>query len=275
MLSIITLNELAGILPNASEHGPLVDHMLEVCHWFMLALFVGWITYFFIAIWKFHKSRNPKADYHGVRSHASTHIEFSVVLIEAVLLLGFALPLWGRRVNDIPQTGDKLEVRCIAEQFKWYFHYPGADGKFGRQHIRFITLANPLGIDPNDESSKDDFVSINELHLVNHKPTVVRVSSRDVIHGLALQQMRIQQDAMPGMEIPQWFRPIKTGSWEIICAQLCGQGHYGMRATYTVEEQKEFDVFQKDMLDLKAANAGNAASAVPAAEAKPAAPEQK
>ena len=269
MLSIITLNELLGILPNASEHGPLVDHMLEVCHWFMLALFAGWITYFFITIFKFHKSRNPKADYHGVRSHASTHIEFSVVLIEAVLLLGFALPLWGRRVNDIPQTGEKLEVRCIAYQFGWFFHYPGPDGKFGRQNTRFMSNANQLGIDPNDENGRDDFVSPNDLHLVNHKPTVVRVSSRDVIHGLALQQMRIQQDAMPGMEIPQWFRPIKTGTWEIICAQLCGQGHYAMRASYTVEEQKEFDTFQKDALDLKAANAANAA---PAADAKPAAP---
>ncbi len=264
MLEFFNINKRIGILPNASEHGPLVDHMLEVCHWFMLALFVGWTTYFFIAIWKFHKSRNPKADYHGVRSHASTHIEFSVVLIEAVLLLGFALPLWGKRVNDIPQTGDKLEVRCIAYQFGWYFHYTGTDGLFGRQNMRFLSNANPLGIDPNDENGKDDFVTTNDLHLVNHKPTVVRVSSRDVIHGLALHQMRIQQDAMPGMEIPQWFRPIKTGTWEIICAQLCGQGHYQMRATYTVEEQKDFDAFQKEALDLKAANSPNVASAAPA-----------
>jgi cytochrome c oxidase subunit 2 len=173
---------------------------------------------------------NP-ADYHGVRSHAST-ISASVVLVEAVILLGFALPLWGRRTNDIPIAGDRLEVRCIAYQFGWYFHYAGPDGKFGRQHTEAISGTNPLGIDPNDANGKDDYVS-NELHLVNHKATVVRVSSRDVIHGLALQQMRIQQDAMPGMEIPQWFRPIKTGTWEIICAQLCGIGHSAMRATYT------------------------------------------
>jgi len=256
------LNRLSGILPNASEHGPLVDHMLEFCHWFMLALFVGWTTYFFIAIWKFHQKRNPKADYHGVRNHASTHIEFSVVLLEAVILLGFALPLWGRRVNDIPQTGDRLEVRCIGYQFGWYFHYSGPDLKFGKQSPRFVTGANPLGIDPG-EDGKDDFVT-NELHLVVHKPTVVRVSSRDVIHGLALHQMRIQQDAIPGMEIPQWFRPIKTGSWEIMCAQLCGGGHYSMRAIYVVEDQAAFDAFQKDALDLKTLNAGPAAPTPPA-----------
>jgi cytochrome c oxidase subunit 2 len=79
-----------------------------------------------------------------------------------------------------------------------------------------------------------------------------------------LQQMRIQQDAMPGMEIPQWFRPIKTGTWEIICAQLCGTGHSAMRATYTVQTQKEFDDFQKEQLGLKNANAAQAPAAVPA-----------
>lgn len=265
------LNRLLGILPNASEHGPLVDHMLEFCHWFMLLLFVGWITYFFIAITKFHKSRNPKADYHGVRSHASTHLEFSVVLIEAVILLGFALPLWGTRVNEIPSTGDRLEVRCIAYQFGWFFHYPGVDGRFGKQNNRYLSSGNPLGIDPNDESGKDDFVTTNELQLVNHKPTVVRVSSRDVIHGLALQEMRIQQDAIPGSEIPQWFRPIKEGSWEIICAQLCGQGHYSMKAKYTVANQAAFDSFQKDALDLKALNAGPAAPAAAPTTPAPAA----
>lgn len=267
------LNKLLGIVPSASEHAPIVDHMLEFCHWFMLVLFVGWITYFFITIWKFHKSRSPKADYHGVRSHASTHIEFSVVLIEAVILLGFALPLWGRRVNDIPDTGDRLEVRCVAEQFRWLFHYPGPDGKFGKQSTAFINNGNPLGIDPNDPNSKDDYVTTNDLHLVNHKPTVVRVSSRDVIHGLALHEMRIQQDAMPGMEIPQWFRPVKTGTWQIICAQLCGARHYAMMASYTVQEQADFDVFQKEMLDLKAANTAPAAPATgapasPAVEGK-------
>ena len=265
------LNRLLGILPSASEHAPLVDHMLEFCHWFMLALFIGWTTYFFITIFKFHKSRNPKADYHGVRSHASTHIELSVVLIEAVILLGFGLPLWGHRVTEFPANVDKLEVRCIAYQFGWFFHYPGPDGKFGRQSVNYLSNSNPLGIDPNDPDGKDDYVSPNELHLINHKPTIVRVSSRDVIHGLALQQMRIQQDAMPGMEIPQWFRPVKTGTWEIICAQLCGSGHYAMKAIYTVQEQKEFDEFQAELLKMKAsasdANAP-APAAAPAAEHK-------
>jgi cytochrome c oxidase subunit 2 len=246
------LNKLMGMLPNHSEHGKEIDHMLNFCHWFMLILFVGWISYFLYTIFRFRKSRQPKADYHGVRNHVSTHLEASVIIIEAVILLGFGLPLWGKRVNEIPE-GEKesaLKIRAIGYQFGWYFHYAGADGKFGRQHTRFITGSNVLGLDPTDSDGADDIVAAGTLHLINHEATVVRVSSRDVIHGFALHEMRIQQDAIPGTEAPSWFRPVSTGEWQIICAQLCGGGHSGMAAKYIVEEKKDFDVWYKEQLDF-------------------------
>ena len=246
----LDLNQLMGMLPNHSEHGKEIDHMLNFCHWFMLLLFVGWTAFFLYTIWRFHKSRNPRADYHGVRNHVSTHLEAGVVIIEAVILLGFALPLWGKRVNEIPlrEQDDALKIRCIGYQFAWYFHYAGPDGKFGRQHVRFITGENPLGVDPTDPDGADDVVVnslVEPMHLINHKATVCRVSSRDVIHGFALHQMRIQQDAIPGTEAPQWFRPVSTGEWQIICAQLCGASHSLMKAGYLVEEQKSFDDWYK------------------------------
>src|SRR4030095_2353557 len=119
------LNEWMGLLPNASEHGYLADHMLEFCHWFMLLLFVGWVTFFLFTIVRFHRSRNPRASYHGVKSKASAHLEFTVVLVEAVLLLGFALPLWHQRVapEQWPDKDRALRVRAVGEQFQWNFHY--------------------------------------------------------------------------------------------------------------------------------------------------------
>ena len=247
------LNKLMGMLPNHSEHGKEIDHMLNFCHWFMLLLFVGWGSFYLYTIFRFRKSRHPKADYHGVRTHLSTHLEVGVVIIEAVILLGFALPLWGKRVNEIPEgeKADALKVRAIGYQFGWYFHYAGADGKFGRQHISFIQSPNVLGLDPTDPDGADDIVvADNQLHLINHKATVVRVSSRDVIHGFALHQMRIQQDAIPGTEAPQWFRPVSIGEWQIICAQLCGAGHSTMQAKYVVEEQKAFDEWYAGQLEF-------------------------
>lgn len=242
------LNTLMGQVPNAAEHGYLIDNMLEFCHWFMLTLFVGWSTFFLITLIRFHKSRHPKADYHGVRTHASTHLEFMVVLVEAVLLLGFALPLWGNRTNEFPKD-DAITIHVIAEQFKWNFHYPGPDGFFGPQSSSLVSASNPVGIDFKQRTGKDDIVS-NELHLPFNRPVILEVTSKDVIHSVSLQSMRAGQDAIPGSRIPMWFRPIKTGTFEIICGQLCGSGHYGMKAQMIVESQADFDGWLQEMAQL-------------------------
>jgi len=89
MSSLALINEFLGQPPNASSHGYQIDHILEFCHWFMGALFLGWSAFFIFVLIRFRKRRHPVADYHGVKSGISTHLEFSVVLIEAVLLVGF------------------------------------------------------------------------------------------------------------------------------------------------------------------------------------------
>ena len=245
------LNKLLNIVYNASEHGRSVDHMLEFCHWFMLLLFIGWGTFLSVAIFRFRASRNPKANYHGITGHASTHAEFSVVLIEAALLLGFALPLWGKRVVEAPEQGEALRVRAIGEQYAWNFHYPGKDGKFGRQKASLVSASNPLGLDPADENSGDDVVSKNELFAVNHRPIVVEITSKDVIHAVSIKHMRIAQDAIPGTKVPIWFRPVKAGKYEIVCAQLCGGGHYAMRSHLIVDSQEKVDGFLNELSQMQ------------------------
>src|SRR6187397_1979569 len=100
------INEFLGQPPNVSEHGFQVDHILGFCHWFMGALFVGWTASVISVLIRFRRSRHPVADHEGVKSGISSHLEFAAVLIEAVLLIGFAVPLWGRFVNDFPDTKD-------------------------------------------------------------------------------------------------------------------------------------------------------------------------
>jgi len=256
------LNHLMGMPQSASEHGFLIDHMLEVCHWFMLALFVGWSTFFFFTLFRFHKSRHPKADYHGVKTKASTHIEFMVVLIEAVLLLGFGLPLWGARVKAFPKEKDAQVVRVTGQQFTWIFHYPGPDGVFGRQDLYLISPSNDIGLDPNDPAGKDDIIARNELHLLVNKPVILEIGSKDVIHSLSLQSMFTGQDAIPGTMTPIWFLPIRTGQFEIICGQLCGLGHYAMRGEMFVDSPEDYAAWLKE----------NAPAAPPTASTAPAAP---
>src|ERR1700748_1819374 len=217
MLSLI--NELLGQPPNASEHGYQIDHIIEFSHWFMAALFVGWSAYFIYVLFRFRKSRQPRADHEGVKSGISTHLEFSVVLIDAVLLVGFAIPIWAKRVNEFPTTKNAILVHAVGQQFNWNFHMPGGDGKFGRRDVHLVSNNNPLGIDWNDPAAKDDLVFSGELHVPVDRPVIVDVSSKDVIHNFALPHMRIPQDALPGSIIPMWFKPIKTGTFEIVCGQ--------------------------------------------------------
>lgn len=247
-LAFFSINHLLGLPPVASEHGGMVDHMMEVLNWFMLILFLGWSTFLVIVFTKFHKSKHPKADYVGVRGHASTHIEIGVVIVEAILLLGFAFPLWARQSVDYPTGGDVVKLRAVGEKFLWNFQYAGLDKSLGRMHLKYVDNAggNPVGRDLKDANGKDDFVKGGTLTLPVGRPVIIDVTSKDVIHNLAMVSMRAAQDATPGVHGHLWFKPTKTGTWDIICGQLCGPGHSSMRASLEVIPQKDFDEFLKD-----------------------------
>ncbi|HEX4697153.1 MAG TPA: hypothetical protein VH254_05730 [Candidatus Udaeobacter sp.] len=250
MNSLALINEFLGLPPNASFHGYQIDHIIEFCHWFMGALFVGWSTFFIYVLIRFRKRRQPSADHLGVRSGISTHLEFSVVLIEAVLLLGFAIPLWAKRVNQFPPGKEALLVHVVAQQFSFNYHLPGPDGAFGRRDVGFVSNTNPLGIDPNDPAGKDDIVTSGELHVPLNRPVIAELSSKDVIHDYFVPAMRIGGDAIPGSLIPIWFTPIKTGSYEVVCAQLCGLGHYSMKGTLVVDTPQEYEAWLKERAEL-------------------------
>src|SRR5438067_1868854 len=105
------MSKLLGLPVLASEHGRTVDDLIIYVHWLMIALFVGWLAYFAYALFRFHRSRNPKADYLGVRSHASSYIEGAVALVEAVLLLGIAIPFWAKAVDKFPKKEDSTNIQ--------------------------------------------------------------------------------------------------------------------------------------------------------------------
>jgi cytochrome c oxidase subunit 2 len=272
MSSLALINEFLGQPPNASSHGYQIDHILEFCHWFMAALFFGWSAFFIFVLIRFRKRRQPGADHMGVRSGISTHLEFSVVLIEAVLLLGFAIPLWARRVNQFPPGKEALLVHVVAQQFSFNYHLPGPDGQFGRRDVGFVSNSNPLGLDPNDPAGKDDIVTTGELHVPVNRPVIAELSSKDVIHDFFLPSMRIAGDAIPGSLIPIWFTPIKTGTDEVICGQLCGLGHYGMKGTLVVDTPQDYQAWLKERAELS----GGAQSVPPPGAPSPAPkPENK
>ena len=271
MSSLALINELIGLPPNASEHGYQIDHIIEFCHWFMGALFLGWSVFFIYVLLRFRKGKHPVADHEGVKSGISTHLEFAVVLIEAVLLVGFAIPLWAKRVNQFPETKDAILIHAVGQQFNWNFHLPGPDGQFGRREIALVSNSNPLGLDPNDPAAKDDIVVLGELHVPVNRPVIIELSSKDVIHNFALPHMRMAQDAIPGQIIPMWFKPTKPGTYEVVCGQLCGLGHYGMKGSLVVDNPEEYQAWLKERVELSGTQTAPAPTERPPGE-PPAAP---
>lgn len=250
------MTEWLGLPAIAATHGAQIDSLLGWIHIFMLILFVGWGAFFVYVLVRFRKSRNPVADHHGVRSHASSYVEGAVLLVELVLLFAFSIPLWAARVDELPSDREALVVQVTAEQFAWNVRYPGPDGVFGRTDITKIDLqTNPLGLDRSDPAAKDDVTTLNQLYLPVNKPVIIRLRSKDVIHAFGVPEFRVKQDAVPGLTIPIWFIPdvttaemrTRTGNpefqYEIACAQLCGLGHFRMRGFVTVQTPEEFQTW--------------------------------
>lgn len=240
------MGKLLGLPVLASEHGQHVDDLIIYVHWLMIVLFVGWLAYFAYTLFRFHHSRNPKADYFGVKNHASNYIEGAVALVEGILLVGVAIPFWAQAVDKFPTESESTRIQIVAQQFNWNVRYPGKDGIFGKQDMHLVSDQNIFGVDPNDPNGKDDVQTINEVHVPfvkgadgKTKPVIIYISSKDVVHSFKVIALRVTQDAIPGMRIPIWFRPTQEGRFQINCAQLCGNSHSQMSVGMLVVESQE------------------------------------
>ena len=229
-----------GLPVQASTHAAEIDQMTSLVHWLMAILFIGWGAFFIYVLVRFRKSANPTASYAGAKGKISKGLEVAVAVIEVVLLVFYAIPAWAKRVKAFPTENEALVVRVIAHQFAWEIHYPGPDGKFGRTDESLVAADNLIGIDRRDPDAKDDVVTSNQLNLPVDRPVLVHLTSQDVIHSFGLYEMRVKQDAVPGLSMPVWFIPNRVGDYEITCSQLCGLGHFRMRGFVTIQSQADF-----------------------------------
>jgi cytochrome c oxidase subunit II len=240
-----------GLPVAASAHAGDIDEMIALTHWLMLILFVGWGVYFVFVLFRFRRGANPKASYAGAKGKISKGTEVAVAIVEVLLLVFYAIPAWAKRVRAFPSENEAVVVRVVSEQFAWNVQYPGPDGRFGRTDIKLVSADNPLGLDRTDAAAKDDVTTINQLNLPVDRPVLVHLSTKDVIHSFGLFEMRVKQDAIPGMQIPVWFIPNRVGQYEIACSQLCGLGHFRMRGFVTIQSaadyQKWFDEQEKEL----------------------------
>jgi cytochrome c oxidase subunit 2 len=225
----------------ASAHAAALDNVLRAVHVHMAVQAVAWGAFFVYCLIRFRRRSGRAAAHQGLRPLLPALAIGLVVVGDAVLLAASALPVWFARAAPPPDMPAAIEVRVVAEQFAWNIQYPGPDRIFGRTSPALVSASNPLGIDRTDAAARDDVGLLNTLMLPVGHPVVVHLTARDVIHSFTLNEMRVKQDAVPGLVVRTWFTPTVTGKWEIACSQLCGLGHYRMRGEYSVMSGEEWD----------------------------------
>ena len=230
----------------ASQHAAILDKEL---HWALIDSGILFLSAQFVLaalIWRSKdQSRRVRPFHRGV----PIAIWIATVFIALEL---FSTATLGRRswgaMYDASITPQTLRVQAMGQQFAFYFRYPGPDGKFGPVHVDKIdpSIANYFGLNrTSDATSRDDVVTASSLILPVNRPVELLLLSQDVIHGFYVRELRIQQDMVPGMEIPVHFTATKIGKYEIVCTQLCGTGHYRMRAYLEVISESDFDKWMR------------------------------
>jgi cytochrome c oxidase subunit 2 len=234
----------------ASEHAADFDAVLRSVHAHMAIQALAWGAFFIYCLFRFRASRQPEPSTSSLPTALPVVAIALVILGDALVLATAALPAWTSRVH-LPDAAQRpLEVRVVAEQFAWNVHYPGPDGRFGPTSDALISATNPLGIDRRSQAARDDIGLANILTVPLGRPTIVHLTSRDVVHSFTLNEMRIRQDATPGLLVRTWFTPTSAGSWEIGCSQLCGLGHYRMRGAFRVVSEDEWTTWQAREVSL-------------------------
>ena len=176
-------------------------------------------------------------------SHGNNTMEFLWTLATLVLFVGlgiYAERAWAE-VHFRGASPGALQIEVQGQQFKWYFRYPGPDGKFGRLGAQYVKDSdqNFFGLDPNDQAGKDDLVSPVIAVPVNREVELI-LRSKDVTHSFFVRELRLKQDSVPGMLIPIHFTATKIGTYEIACAELCGLGHHQMRSFLYVMAEADY-----------------------------------
>ena len=237
-----------GMPEDWSLNGHHIDLLLVLVHWMVLFLLVTFAVYFVVALVKFRSGAHPRARRQGPHPRWVWIVAGGIFVVEVLLMVVFEIPLWADR-ERLPDASEATVVRVVGEQYAWSFHYPGEDGEFGATDPLYIDELNVLGLDYDDPAAQDDLTTINQMHVPEGRPVLIWLSSKDVIHSFSIPVMRVKQDAVPGTRIGLSFTPTRTGKTEIACAQLCGLGHFRMRAYLTIESQEDFAAWYEEELE--------------------------
>jgi cytochrome c oxidase subunit 2 len=261
------------MLPVGSEHGVWIDEMFWLT---MVILGIVFVITQILLFWYSYKfqHRDDKRAYFFPHNNKLEIFWTVIPAIVMALLVFRGWKTWTTITNPAPE--DAIVVEVVGKQFNWLVRYPGADNRLGVTKTKLIDGSNELGMDFSDKASMDDFI-VNEIHIPKGKPVLFKIRSRDVMHSFFVPHFRAQMHAVPGMPTKFWLTPTKstadmaneTGNpdfkYELVCNQICGRGHFAMRAVIVVDEPDDYEAWvakQKPFIesnpDLLTNNAGKA-----------------
>ncbi len=256
-----SLDMLAWFPENTSTFGAELDAMFAIIYWISVGIFFltfGIMAWFLIAYR--HREGHKGYNYHG-----NNIVEITWTILPTILFFGIGLysdDIWRTTKYSSQVPNPDVEILCLGKQFGWYFMYPGADGVFGRNAYNdekaraLMTATNPFGQDSTDPRGFDDFITENQFRVPVNANVVVRGSAIDVLHSFFLPHARVKQDVIPGTWMSIWFNIFRTGEYELACAELCGGGHYAMRAVYKVQSRADYDAWLNQKREENLASRG-------------------
>ncbi len=225
--------------PIASNWG-FIDDTIIITFWITGVVFVAVILFMAYCVYRFRHRPGIRAAYEP----ENKRLEWWLTILTALGVVAMLTPglfVWNQYVT-VPEGADEFEV--LGQQWQWGFRYPGKDGVMGTSDAKFVDSDNPFGLNLDDPNGQDDIlIEGDDLHLPLGRPVKALLRSIDVLHDFYVPQFRAKMDLVPGQVTFFWFIPTRTGSFEILCAELCGVGHHVMRGTVIVEEETVYQAW--------------------------------
>jgi cytochrome c oxidase subunit 2 len=225
--------------PIASNWG-YIDDTVNITFWITGAVFAAVVLFMAYCLLRFRHKPGRRAAYEPENRRLESWLAIGTGIGVAAMLAP-GLVVWARYIT-VPADATAVEV--VGQQWQWAYRLPGKDGKLGASETRAISDTNPVGIDPDDPAGRDDVVvQGGELHLPVGKPVALLLRSVDAVHDFFVPEFRAKMDMIPGSVTYYWLTPTRTGSFEVLCAELCGVGHPYMRGTVVVEPEADYQAW--------------------------------
>ena len=228
--------------PIASNWG-YIDDTIILTFWVTGVVFVAVLLFTAYCVYRFQYREGNRSEYKPEDSKLEWWLT-GLTTVGVVLMLTPGLFVWNTFIT-VPEDAAEFEV--VGQQWQWSFRFPGKDGVLGTTDVRYIDDENPFGLNPDDSNGQDDIlVEDSEVHLPIGQPVKALLRSIDVLHDFSVPQLRAKMDLVPGMVTHIWFIPTRTGTFDILCFELCGVGHYAMRGNLVVEEESDFQAWLQE-----------------------------